>query len=204
MITKELKFDNYEDMVNVFGTCDKNISIISENFDVKIFTSNSVLKITGEEENVQNALDALQALIRLSSKTDITTQQVTIVVELVKSGRLDSINNLLGTVAITQKGKIIRPKSPGQHAYVEAMKNKPVVFAVGPAGTGKTYLAVAIAAYELKNHNIERIILTRPAVEAGEKLGFLPGDLTEKVDPYLKPLYDALLEMLGETYLKYQ
>ena len=184
-------------------TTDKNISIISENFDVKIFTSNSVLKITGEEENVQNALDALQALIRLSSKTDITTQQVTIVVELVKSGRLDSINNLLGTVAITQKGKIIRPKSPGQHAYVEAMKNKPVVFAVGPAGTGKTYLAVAIAAYELKNHNIERIILTRPAVEAGEKLGFLPGDLTEKVDPYLKPLYDALLEMLGETYLKY-
>ena len=203
MITKELKFDNYEDMVNVFGTCDKNISIISENFDVKIFTSNSVLKITGEEENVQNALDAIQALIRLAGKVEITTQQVQIVVELVKKGRLDSINNLLGTVAITQKGKIIRPKSPGQHAYVEAMKNQPVVFAVGPAGTGKTYLAVAIAAYELKNHNIERIILTRPAVEAGEKLGFLPGDLTEKVDPYLKPLYDALLEMLGETYLRY-
>ena len=146
MITKELKFDNYEDMVNVFGTCDKNISIISENFDVKIFTSNSVLKITGEEENVQNALDAIQALIKLGGKVDVTTQQVQIVVELVKKGRLDSINNLLGTVAITQKGKIIRPKSPGQHAYVEAMKNKPVVFAVGPAGTGKTYLAVAIAA----------------------------------------------------------
>ncbi len=190
-------------MQNVFGTCDKNISTLSDEFDVKIFTSNSVIKVTGEDTNVEQTLAAINALKNLAKKEDITTQLVMVVIDLVKKGRLESINNLLGTIAITQKGKIIRAKSPGQHAYVEAMKKDPVVFAVGPAGTGKTYLAVAVAAYELKNHNIERIILTRPAVEAGEKLGFLPGDLTEKVDPYLKPLYDALQEMLGETYLKY-
>ena len=190
-------------MQNVFGTCDKNISTLSDEFDVKIFTSNSVIKVTGEDTNVEQTLAAINALKNLAKKEDITTQLVMVVIDLVKKGRLDSINNLLGTIAITQKGKIIRAKSPGQHAYVEAMKKDSVVFAVGPAGTGKTYLAVAVAAYELKNHNIERIILTRPAVEAGEKLGFLPGDLTEKVDPYLKPLYDALQEMLGETYLKY-
>lgn len=190
-------------MQNVFGTCDKNISTLSDEFDVKIFTSNSVIKVTGEDTNVEQTLAAINALKNLAKKEDITTQLVMVVLDLVKKERLESINNLLGTIAITQKGKIIRAKSPGQHAYVEAMKKDPVVFAVGPAGTGKTYLAVAVAAYELKNHNIERIILTRPAVEAGEKLGFLPGDLTEKVDPYLKPLYDALQEMLGETYLKY-
>ena len=190
-------------MQNVFGTCDKNISTLSDEFDVKIFTSNSVIKVTGEDTNVEQTLAAINALKNLAKKEDITTQLVMVVIDLVKKGRLESINNLLGTIAITQKGKIIRAKSPGQHAYVEAMKKDSVVFAVGPAGTGKTYLAVAVAAYELKNHNIERIILTRPAVEAGEKLGFLPGDLTEKVDPYLKPLYDALQEMLGETYLKY-
>ena len=190
-------------MQNVFGTCDKNISTLSDEFDVKIFTSNSVIKVTGEDTNVEQTLAAINALKNLAKKEDITTQLVMVVIDLVKKERLESINNLLGTIAITQKGKIIRAKSPGQHAYVEAMKKDPVVFAVGPAGTGKTYLAVAVAAYELKNHNIERIILTRPAVEAGEKLGFLPGDLTEKVDPYLKPLYDALQEMLGETYLKY-
>lgn len=190
-------------MQNVFGTCDKNTSTLSDEFNVKIFTSNSVIKVTGEDTNVEQTLAAINALKNLAKKEDITTQLVMVVIDLVKKGRLESINNLLGTIAITQKGKIIRAKSPGQHAYVEAMKKDPVVFAVGPAGTGKTYLAVAVAAYELKNHNIERIILTRPAVEAGEKLGFLPGDLTEKVDPYLKPLYDALQEMLGETYLKY-
>ena len=157
----------------------------------------------GEDTNVDQTLAAINALKNLAKKEDITTQLVMVVIDLVKKGRLDSINNLFGTIAITQRGKIIRAKSPGQHAYVEAMKKDPVVFAVGPAGTGKTYLAVAVAAYELKNHNVERIILTRPAVEAGEKLGFLPGDLAEKVDPYLKPLYDALQEMLGETYTKY-
>ncbi len=202
-LTKELHFDNYEEMQNVFGTCDKNISTLSDEFDVKIFTSNSVIKIMGEDTNVDQTLAAINALKNLAKKEDITTQLVMVVIDLVKKGRLDSINNLFGTIAITQRGKIIRAKSPGQHAYVEAMKKDPVVFAVGPAGTGKTYLAVAVAAYELKNHNVERIILTRPAVEAGEKLGFLPGDLAEKVDPYLKPLYDALQEMLGETYTKY-
>ena len=198
-----MHFDTYDEMVDVFGTCDKNISIISDEFDVKIFTSNSLLKVTGEEDCVEKALSTISALTTLAKKTEITSQQVLMAIDLVKKGKQDSINSILSVVAITQKGKIIRAKSPGQHDYVEAMKKYPVIFAVGPAGTGKTYLAVAIAAYELKNHNVERIILTRPAVEAGEKLGFLPGDLNEKVDPYLKPLYDALQEMLGDTYLKY-
>ena len=198
-----MHFDTYDEMVDVFGTCDKNISIISDEFDVKIFTSNSLLKVTGEEDCVEKALSTISALTTLAKKTEITSQQVLMAIDLVKKGKQDSMNSILSVVAITQKGKIIRAKSPGQHDYVEAMKKYPVIFAVGPAGTGKTYLAVAIAAYELKNHNVERIILTRPAVEAGEKLGFLPGDLNEKVDPYLKPLYDALQEMLGDTYLKY-
>ncbi|MBR7163010.1 MAG: PhoH family protein [Clostridia bacterium] len=161
------------------------------------------MKITGEEKDVKDAISAIDAIATLSKKEILTKAQISTVIEMVKSGQVESLGDLLGTVAITAKGKVIRPKSLGQKEYVDAIRKNKIVFGIGPAGTGKTYLAVALAVTAMKNHEVERIILTRPAVEAGEKLGFLPGDLAEKVDPYLRPIYDALQDMMGgESYLK--
>lgn len=202
-ISRDKHFDDYDALVTIFGGLDDNVSRIENAFDVKIFTGSSVMKITGEEKDVCDAISAIDAIATLSKKETLSKAQITTVIEMAKNGQVASLGDLLGTVAITAKGKVIRPKSIGQKEYVDAIRKNKIVFGIGPAGTGKTYLAVALAVSALKNHDVERIILTRPAVEAGEKLGFLPGDLAEKVDPYLRPIYDALQDMMGgESYLK--
>ncbi len=202
-ISKDKHFDNYDSFVSLFGELDDNVQRIEEAFNVNIFSGSTVMKVSGEPENVEDALAAIDALVTLSAKEPLKPQQITLVIDMVRSGQINSLTDLLGTVAITAKGKVIRPKSLGQKQYVDAIKRSQIVFGVGPAGTGKTYLAVALAVYALKNHEVDKIILTRPAVEAGEKLGFLPGDLADKVDPYLRPLFDALQDLMGaEGYLK--
>lgn len=202
-ISRDRHFDDYDTLVTIFGELDGNLSRIEEAFDVKIFAGSSVMKITGEEKDVYDAISAIDAIETLSKRETLTKQQINMICDSVKSGHVASLGDLLGTVAITAKGKVIRPKSLGQKEYVDAIRKNKVVFGIGPAGTGKTYLAVALAVSALKSHDVERIILTRPAVEAGEKLGFLPGDLAEKVDPYLRPIYDALQDTMGgDSYIK--
>ncbi len=198
MKTVQKDFENYETALAIFGERDANLQKIEDALGVEIvFVANGV-KIIGEDKCVDNALYAFEALEKLAKKEPLKTQQLNMVLDLAKSGKRFDVEDLLSTIAITARGKVVRPKSFGQKEYVDAIKRNSIVFGVGPAGTGKTYLAVALAVYALKNHEIDRIILTRPAVEAGEKLGFLPGDLQEKVDPYLRPLFDALQEMMGE------
>lgn len=197
-VQKEKHFENYDTMMSVFGELDENIEKITDSFDVDVFALGSSVKISGEEKDVDGAMRAIDALEKLSRKQPLKAQQVSMVIGYAKAGGDFDVNDLMGTVAITARGKIIRPKTLGQKKYVDAIKKNSIVFGVGPAGTGKTYLAVALAVYALKNKEIDKIILTRPAVEAGEKLGFLPGDLSEKVDPYLRPLFDALQEMMGQ------
>ena len=190
--------------MSVFGELDENIEKLTDAFDVDVFALGTSVKVSGEEKDVDGAMRAIDALEKLCQKQPLTSQTVNMVIGYAKAGRDFDVNDLMGTVAITARGKIIRPKTLGQKKYVDAIKKNSIVFGVGPAGTGKTYLAVALAVYALKNHEIDKIILTRPAVEAGEKLGFLPGDLSEKVDPYLRPLFDALQEMMGQdAYAKH-
>lgn len=191
-------------MMSVFGELDENIEKLTDAFDVDVFALGTSVKISGEEKDVQGALRAIDALEKLCKKQPLGSQQVNMVIGYAKAGKDFDVEDLMGTVAITARGKIIRPKTLGQKKYVDAIKKSSIVFGVGPAGTGKTYLAVALAVYALKNREIDKIILTRPAVEAGEKLGFLPGDMNEKVDPYLRPLFDALQEMMGQdAYLRH-
>ena len=191
-------------MMSVFGELDENIEKLTDAFDVDVFAMGTSVKISGEEKDVQGALRAIDALEKLCKKQPLGSQQVNMVIGYAKAGKDFDVEDLMGTVAITARGKIIRPKTLGQKKYVDAIKKSSIVFGVGPAGTGKTYLAVALAVYALKNREIDKIILTRPAVEAGEKLGFLPGDMNEKVDPYLRPLFDALQEMMGQdAYLRH-
>ncbi len=190
--------------MSVFGELDENIEKLTDAFDVDVFAMGTSVKISGEEKDVQGALRAIDALEKLCKKQPLGSQQVNMVIGYAKAGKDFDVEDLMGTVAITARGKIIRPKTLGQKKYVDAIKKSSIVFGVGPAGTGKTYLAVALAVYALKNREIDKIILTRPAVEAGEKLGFLPGDMNEKVDPYLRPLFDALQEMMGQdAYLRH-
>ena len=203
-LQKEKHFEKYDTMMSVFGELDENIEKLTDAFDVDVFALGTSVKVSGEEKDVDGAMRAIDALEKLCQKQPLTSQTVNMVIGYAKAGRDFDVNDLMGTVAITARGKIIRPKTLGQKKYVDAIKKNSVVFGVGPAGTGKTYLAVALAVYALKNHEIDKIILTRPAVEAGEKLGFLPGDLSEKVDPYLRPLFDALQEMMGQdAYAKH-
>ena len=190
--------------MSVFGELDENIEKLTVVFDVDVFAMGTSVKISGEEKDVQGALRAIEALEKLCKKQPLGSQQVNMVIGYAKAGKDFDVEDLMGTVAITARGKIIRPKTLGQKKYVDAIKKSSIVFGVGPAGTGKTYLAVALAVYAFKNKEIDKIILTRPAVEAGEKLGFLPGDMNEKVDPYLRPLFDALQEMMGQdAYLRH-
>ncbi len=190
--------------MSVFGELDENIEKLTDAFDVDVFAMGTSVKISGEEKDVQGALRAIEALEKLCKKQPLGSQQVNMVIGYAKAGKDFDVEDLMGTVAITARGKIIRPKTLGQKKYVDAIKKSSIVFGVGPAGTGKTYLAVALAVYAFKNREIDKIILTRPAVEAGEKLGFLPGDMNEKVDPYLRPLFDALQEMMGQdAYLRH-
>lgn len=195
---KVLEFDSIDKIISVFGEYDKNINIISREFDVSIINRGTEIKISGSESSVALAQKVIMHLVRLiESGEALNDQNVNYTVELVKDG-MDSAE-LYGSdcVCINAKGKPVKSKTLGQKAYVEAIKNNTITFGIGPAGTGKTYLAVAMAVKAFKNKEVSRIILTRPAVEAGEKLGFLPGDLQNKVDPYLRPLYDALYEMFG-------
>lgn len=191
-------------MMSVFGELDENIERLTDAFDVDVFAMGTGVKVSGEEKDVEGAIRAIDALEKLCKKQLLSSQSVNMVIGYAKAGKDFDVEDLMGTVAITARGKIIRPKTLGQKKYVDAIKRSSIVFGVGPAGTGKTYLAVALAVYALKNKEIDKIILTRPAVEAGEKLGFLPGDMNEKVDPYLRPLFDALQEMMGQdAYLRH-
>ncbi|MGI1690080.1 PhoH family protein [Thermoanaerobacter uzonensis] len=205
---KELAI-NIEDMeqaANLFGNFDENIKLIEEGLDVKIVLRGGIIKITGEEKNVESANKLFNKLMGMIEKGDvITTQNVLYTMNMIEAGEEEKLKTLMSDIiCITARGKQIRCKTYGQMRYVEAIRKNQIVFGIGPAGTGKTYLAMAMAITAMKNREVGRIILTRPAVEAGEKLGFLPGDLQEKVDPYLRPLYDALYDILGaEVFQKY-
>lgn len=199
--------DRIEDMIAVFGSFDENIRRIEDAMGVTIVSRGTDLKICGDEENADRAYRTLQGLFTLAAKGEqIDEQRVRYLITLVNEGRDDQIAQISkDVVCISAKGKPIKAKTVGQQQYLKAVLEHTVTVGVGPAGTGKTYLAVAAAVAAFRERKVNRIILTRPAVEAGERLGFLPGDLQNKVDPYLRPLYDALYEMLGaETFQKYQ
>ncbi len=198
--------DRLENVVNVFGSFDQNLRMIEAELGVAITDRDSKLHISGEAEDAALAEKAIQGLLSLAAKGEpIDGQSVRYVLGLVREGREAKLDDLArDVVCVTAKGKPVKAKTLGQKAYVEAIRENTVTLGVGPAGTGKTYLAVAAAVAAFRAEEINRIILTRPAVEAGERLGFLPGDLQSKVDPYLRPLYDALFDMLGpETYGRY-
>ena len=208
MITEQIiTFDAMEQAVSLFGSFDENIKLIEKEFAVSIISRGSDLKIVGDAENVSFAVRAVNALLTLINKGEtLSNQNVRYAIGLVKEGNDDKLAKMAtDTVCITAKGKPIKAKTIGQKKYCEAINKNTITFGVGPAGTGKTYLAVALAVTAFRAKQVDKIILTRPAVEAGEKLGFLPGDLQSKVDPYLRPLYDALFDMLGaENFQKYQ
>ena len=199
--------DRVEDLIAVFGSFDENIKHIEEALQVTIINRGTDLKVTGAEENTYKAVRALEGLLALASKGEtIDEQRVRYLITLVQEGNEAQVSQMAkDVVCITAKGKPIKAKTVGQQEYMRSIAKNTITLGVGPAGTGKTYLAVAAAVAAFRERTVNRIILTRPAVEAGERLGFLPGDLQNKVDPYLRPLYDALYEMLGaETFQKYQ
>ena len=206
MIEQTINIERMEDVIDVFGSFDENIKLIEAELGVLVVSRGDQLKISGEAENVMYAVKAVQGLLGLAGrKESITEQNVRYIINLVRAGNEEHINDIARDVlCVTAKGKPIKAKTLGQKRYVDAIKKNTITLGIGPAGTGKTYLAVAAAVAAFRDKQVNRIILTRPAVEAGERLGFLPGDLQSKVDPYLRPLYDALFEMLGaETYQKY-
>ncbi len=202
MITKTEKripLEELKDTINVFGHHDENLHLIEKDFNVNIVVRDDSLVVCGKKDYVEQAAMALAQLSELSALgNQVTPREVQYTIKLVKDGHGEKIRELAtDVVIITFRGKLVKPKTHGQKRYVEAILNHDIAFGIGPAGTGKTYLAVAMAAKALKEKTINRLIITRPAVEAGEKLGFLPGDLQEKVNPYLRPLYDSLYDILG-------
>ena len=207
MFEQVISFERMEQAVGLFGSFDENIRQVEKAFSVEVISRGSELKVTGDAENVSKAVRAINGLLTLINKgEELSAQNVRYVLSLVEDGKEDKLESMTsGCICITSKGKPVKPKTLGQKNYVEAIRQNTVTIGVGPAGTGKTYLAVAMAVTAFRAKDINRIILTRPAVEAGEKLGFLPGDLQQKVDPYLRPLYDALFDMLGaENFQKQQ
>lgn len=195
-----------EEAINLFGAFDENIRLVEQEFQVSIVNRDGELKVSGEGENVRLAVQALNGLLTLSGRgEELNGQTIRYVLSLVRAGRSEEIDAFgRDVLCITARGKPVKAKTVGQTHYIRAIQKNTITLGVGPAGTGKTYLAVAAAVAAFRAKEVNRIILTRPAVEAGERLGFLPGDLQSKVDPYLRPLYDALFEMLGpETYEKY-
>ncbi len=207
LFEQTFSIERMEQAVSLFGSFDENIKLIENEFSVAIISRGSDIKIQGDEENVDKAKRVIKNLLFLINKGEaINEQNIRYVISMVKEGNDDKLTSLSSDcICISAKGKPIKPKTLGQKKYVDAIKNNTIVIGVGPAGTGKTYLAVALAVSAFRAKEVNRIILTRPAVEAGEKLGFLPGDLQSKVDPYLRPLYDALFDMLGpENFQKYQ
>ncbi|MBQ3251879.1 MAG: PhoH family protein [Oscillospiraceae bacterium] len=207
MTERIVNAERVEDLISVFGSFDENIHRIEDALNVSIINRGTDLKISGDEENADKAAKTLEGLLSLASKGEqIDEQRVRYLITLVREGNDAQVAQMAkDVVCITAKGKPIKAKTVGQQNYMKAIAKNTVTIGVGPAGTGKTYLAVAAAVAAFRERSVNRIILTRPAVEAGERLGFLPGDLQNKVDPYLRPLYDALYDMLGgETFQKYQ
>lgn len=203
---KKINVDRLENANELFGNLDSNLKIIEKEFSVSVIFRDSQLKITGDEEAAFHASRVIESLIKLLNRgEEISEQNVRYCINMVLEDKEEKIVQLANDcICITSKGKPVKPKTIGQKNYCEAIRSKTITLGVGPAGTGKTYLAVAMAVTAFKAGSVNRIILTRPAVEAGEKLGFLPGDLQQKVDPYLRPLYDGLFDMLGaDTYTKY-
>ena len=203
---QRISIERMEQAVNLFGSFDENVRLIESEFKVTVSNREGELRVNGEVEDTMLACKALQALLTISNRGEpITEQNVRYVISLVRAGQEERISELTqDVICISSKGRPIKPKTIGQKRYIESVLKNTITIGVGPAGTGKTYLAVAAAVAAFRERKVNRIILTRPAVEAGERLGFLPGDLQSKVDPYLRPLYDALFDMLGaETYQKY-
>ena len=203
---QRISIERLEQAINLFGSFDENIRLIESEFHVTVANREGELRVNGEPEDTMLACKALSALLTLSNRGEaINEQNVRYVIGLARSGQEEKIGELTqDVICISAKGRPIKPKTIGQKEYVDSISQNTVTIGVGPAGTGKTYLAVAAAVAAFRERKINRISLTRPAVEAGERLGFLPGDLQSKVDPYLRPLYDALFDMLGaETYQKY-
>ncbi|MFY9214863.1 MAG: PhoH family protein [Tissierellaceae bacterium] len=205
-LEKRVLIEDNKIVGEIFGELDENIKIIEHELDIKVFLSDGQIKLIGYEDNLilaEKLINNLIDIIKIQKKLD--RHELRYAIDLIVEGKDSQIKDLLNEIiCITSTGKSIKPKTLGQKRYVDAIKKNDIVFGIGPAGTGKTYLAVAMAAQAFKNKEVNRIILTRPAVEAGESLGFLPGDLQEKVDPYLRPMYDALFDILGyENYLRY-
>ncbi|RCX13850.1 phosphate starvation-inducible PhoH-like protein [Anaerobacterium chartisolvens] len=203
---KTVELDKIEQAMNLFGNFDENMRVIEEGLGVKVISRDNIMRIVGSSEAVEKARMVIKRLADIAGRGDtITKQNVSYLLRLADEGQLEKADSYLGEyICLTAKGKQIKYKTHGQKIYVDAIKQNDIVFGIGPAGTGKTFLAVAMAVTAFKNKDVDRIILTRPAVEAGEKLGFLPGDLQNKVDPYLRPLYDSLYEIMGaESYQKY-
>ncbi len=202
-ITMLIPIENMDELLGLFGVFDENLSVIEEETGVSVDTPAEGVRLQGREEDVRLACSVIEKMLEMQRRGDkIDRGRIRYAIDLAKDGNADMIDKIMGDViAITSRGRQVKCKTLGQKRYVQALKEFELVLGIGPAGTGKTYLAVATAVLALKNKEVERIILTRPAVEAGEKLGFLPGDLQSKVDPYLRPLYDALQEFLGlESY----
>ena len=207
MAEQIITFDAVEQAVSLFGSFDENIRLIEDQLGVSVISRGSDLKICGSEEQVSLAVRALNSLLVLIKKGEpLTSQNVRYAISLVNEGNEDKLSSMSSdTICITSKGRPVKPKTLGQKKYCTAIEENTITFGIGPAGTGKTYLAVAKAVTAFRAKEVNKIILTRPAVEAGESLGFLPGDLQSKVDPYLRPLYDALFDMLGaENFQKCQ
>jgi len=207
MFERLINIDRMETAVSLFGSFDENVRLIEREFNVRVIVRGAELKIQGDVEDVMQAEKAVEGMLHLLGKGEaLNEQNVRYVISMTKDGNEEALHAMgSDCVCITAKGKPIKAKTLGQKKYIEAIRKKTIVLGVGPAGTGKTYLAVAMAVNAFRAKEVERIILTRPAVEAGEKLGFLPGDLQQKVDPYLRPLYDALFDMLGaEQFQRYQ
>ena len=200
-----LSVDSMDAYMSLFGLNDQHVALIEQECGVTIALRGAELAITGEEKDTQLAASVIAKLVDMIHRHELVDRsRIRYAIALAREGKVDMIDEILrSVVAITHRGKQIKCKTLGQQQYVQAIRDHDLTFAVGPAGTGKTYLAMALAVVALKNKEIERIVLTRPAVEAGEKLGFLPGDLTQKVDPYLRPLYDALYDFMGvDSYQK--
>lgn len=206
MSEKFINVTDPEQLSGLFGHLDENLNKIQKEYNVAVVSRGDSVKIIGEEKNAEAASKAIYALLHMNkSGQPLTEQTVRYVTSMVADGAEQQLAELSGDgVCVTSSGKIVRPRTVGQKKYLDCIKNNTIVLGIGPAGTGKTYLAVAMAVKAFRNHEIKKIILTRPAVEAGEKLGFLPGDLQDKVDPYLRPLYDALFDMFGaESFARY-
>ena len=199
MAEKNISVNGMDCIHAIFGNLDENISIIQREYKVNVFSRNGEIIVSGSEANADAAAAVVDSLEKMYNRGEaISDQSVRYVISVVNDGMQQQLEVLSSDcVCVTFTGKPVKPKTLGQKRYVDAIRHNTIVFGIGPAGTGKTYLAVAQAVRSFKNHEIQRIILTRPAVEAGEKLGFLPGDLQNKVDPYLRPLYDALFDMMG-------